>query len=231
MRAAFGAIERVVVDPASGQPSCWTIGNVRPKGICGSGMIDLISELLAAGIIDRSGRFGADRSRTRVRRVRDEWAYVLATAEQTPAGEDIVFTESDLKNLIYSKGAVYAGFTTLLKEAGIGFDAVERVMISGGFGQYLDIEKAVRIGLLPDIDRAKFHYLGNSSIAGAYLALISESHRREARDICHAMTYIDFSSNPRYMDEFTSALFLPHTNLEMFPNVVRAGARSAGVAA
>jgi uncharacterized 2Fe-2S/4Fe-4S cluster protein (DUF4445 family) len=231
MRAEQGAIEKVAIHPGTLEPELATIGGEPPRGICGSGMIDLISELLAAGIIDRSGRFGADRSRTRVRRVRDEWAYVLAAAEQTPAGEDIVFTESDLKNLIYSKGAVYAGFTTLLKEAGIGFDAVERVMISGGFGQYLDIEKAVRIGLLPDIDRAKFHYLGNSSIAGAYLALISESHRREARDICHAMTYIDFSSNPRYMDEFTSALFLPHTNLEMFPNVVRAGVRSAGVAA
>jgi len=108
---------------------------------------------------------------------------------------------------------------------------VERVLISGGFGQYLDIEKAVRIGLLPDIDRPKFRYLGNSSIAGAYLALISESHRREARDICHNMTYIDFSSNPRYMDEFTSALFLPHTNLEKFPSVVRAGAGTAGLAA
>jgi len=145
--------------------------------------------------------------------------------------EDIVFTESDLKNLIYSKGAVYAGFTTLLREAGLGFAAVDRVLISGGFGQYLDIEKEVRIGLLPDIDRSKFCYLGNSSIAGAYTALLSESHRREARGICHAMAYIDFSSNTRYMDEFTSALFLPHTNLEMFPTVVRAGVRPAGMVA
>jgi uncharacterized 2Fe-2S/4Fe-4S cluster protein (DUF4445 family) len=231
MRAEQGAIEKVVIHPGTLEPELATVGDEPPRGICGSGMIDLISELLSVGIIDRSGRFAADLKHARVRKVRDEWAYVLASAEQTPAGEDIVFTESDLKNLVYSKGAIYAGFTTLLKEAGLDFSGVERVLISGGFGQYLDIEKAVRIGLLPDIDRAKFRYLGNSSVAGAYLALVSESHRREARDICHNMTYIDFSSNPRYMDEFTSALFLPHTNLEMFPSVVGAGTRLAGVAA
>jgi uncharacterized 2Fe-2S/4Fe-4S cluster protein (DUF4445 family) len=220
MRAEQGAIEKLIIHPQTLEPEFTTVGNEPPRGICGSGMIDLISELLAAGIIDRSGRFASDLSHARVRKVRDEWVYVLVPADQTPAGDDIEFTESDLKNLIYSKGAVYAGFTTLLKEAGIDFQAVERVLISGGFGQYLDIEKAVRIGLLPDIDRGKFRYLGNSSIAGAYLALLSDAYRREAREICHAMTYIDFSSNPRYMDEFTSALFLPHTNLEMFPGVV-----------
>jgi uncharacterized 2Fe-2S/4Fe-4S cluster protein (DUF4445 family) len=219
MRAEQGAIEKVTIHPETLEPEFTTVGNEPPRGICGSGMIDLISELLTAGIIDRSGRFASDLSHARIRKIRDEWAYVLARADQAPVEEDIVFTESDLKNLIYSKGAVYAGFTTLLKEAGLDFSAVERILISGGFGQYLDIEKAIRIGLLPDIDRGKFRYLGNSSIAGAYLALVSEPHRREAREICRAMTYIDFSSNPRYMDEFTSALFLPHTNLEMFPGV------------
>jgi uncharacterized 2Fe-2S/4Fe-4S cluster protein (DUF4445 family) len=220
MRAEQGAIEKVSIHPETLEPELATVGNEPPRGICGSGMIDLISELLAARIIDRSGRFATDLRHPRIRKVRDEWAYVLATTDRGSANEDIVFTESDLKNLIYSKGAVYAGFTTLLKEAGLEFASVERVLIAGGFGQYLDIEKAVRIGLLPDIDRGKFRYLGNSSIVGAYMALLSEPHRREAGNICHAMTYIDFSSNSRYMDEFTSALFLPHTNLEKFPSVV-----------
>ncbi len=218
MRAEQGAIEKIAIHPETFEPEIATVGNEPPRGICGSGMIDLISELLAARIVDRSGRFATDLRHPRIRKVRDEWAYLLVAADRTPANEDIVFAESDLKNLIYSKGAVYAGFTTLLKEAGLEFASVERVLIAGGFGRYLDIEKAVRIGLLPDIDRGKFRYLGNSSIAGAYLALLSEPHRREARAICRAMTYIDFSSNPRYMDEFTSALFLPHTNLEKFPS-------------
>ena len=136
--------------------------------------------------------------------------------------EDIVFTASDLKNLIYSKGAVYAGFTTLLGEAGLDFTTVDRIVITGGFGQYLNIDKAVAIGLLPDVDRSKFSYRGNSSIAGAYMALLSSACRREAREICNAMTYVDFSSNPKYMDEFTSALFLPHTDIAAFPSVVAA---------
>ena len=220
MRAEDGAIEKVTIDPATLEPDTATVGDQPPRGICGSGMIDLIAELLQAGIIDRSGHFATDRDHHRVVTVNDEPAYVLAFAEQTPMKEDIVFTESDLKNLIYSKGAVYSGFTTLLAEAGLDFTMVERMVITGGFGQYLNIEKAIRIGLLPDMDRDKFAYLGNSSIAGAYMALLSEAYRREAQDICNNMTYIDFSSNPRYMDEFTSALFLPHTNLEMFPSVV-----------
>jgi uncharacterized 2Fe-2S/4Fe-4S cluster protein (DUF4445 family) len=97
---------------------------------------------------------------------------------------------------------------------------VDRFVIAGGFGQYLDIEKAVGIGLLPDIERSKFSYEGNSSIAGAYMALLSGEYRREARQICNDMTYVDFSSNNRYMDEFTSALFLPHTDLKAFPTVL-----------
>lgn len=219
MRAEEGAIERVTVDPQTLAPEWGVVGGGAPRGICGSGMIDLMSELLRAGVIDRSGKFSPDVSNPHIQRFNDELAYVLASAEQTPAGEDIVFTESDIKNLIYSKGAVYAGFTTLLRVAGIDFSVIEKIIITGGFGQYINIEKAIRIGLLPDIERSKFVYLGNSSIVGAYLALLSETHRREAVSVCNQMTYIDFSSNPNYMDEFTSALFLPHTNLEKFPTV------------
>jgi len=219
MRAEEGAIETVAIDPQTWEPKLGMVADMPARGICGSGMIDLISELLAAKIVDRGGRFQKDMNHPRVVIVNDEPAYVLVFADQTPMDEDIVFTESDLKNLIYSKGAIYAGFTVLLSEAGMDFSMVDRIIISGGFGQYLNIEKAVRIGLLPDIERDKFHYMGNSSIAGAYMALLSGENRQRARDICNSMTYIDFSSNSRYMDEFTSALFLPHTNLEKFPNV------------
>ncbi len=222
MRAEEGAIEKVTIDPQTLVPDLSTVGDAPPRGICGSGMIDLIAELLKTGIVDRSGQFAKDLDSDRVRKQGDEWAYVLTVADGTPLNEDIVFTESDLKNLIYSKGAVYAGFTTLLGEAGMDFSMVDRMIITGGFGQYLNIEKAVTIGLLPDIDRSKFAYMGNSSIVGAYMALLSTTYRQEARRICNNMTYVDFSSNPRYMDEFTSALFLPHTDLKAFPNVTKA---------
>jgi uncharacterized 2Fe-2S/4Fe-4S cluster protein (DUF4445 family) len=220
MRAEEGAIEKVSIDPETYEPTFVTVGDRPPRGICGSGMIDLMSELLQAGIVDRSGKFVPDLQNRRIQKRNDEYAYILAFSDQTPMQADIIFTESDLKNLIYTKGAVYAGFTTLLNEAGLDFSMVERVIITGGFGQYLNVEKAIRIGLLPDIEREKFNYLGNSSIAGAYMALLSNEHRREAREICNKMTYVDFSSNNRYMDEFTSAMFLPHTDLKQFPSVV-----------
>ncbi len=219
MRAEEGAIEKVTIDPETFAPHLTTVGDAPPRGICGSGMIDLIAELLRTGIVDRSGRFSTGLNNPRVRETGGEPAYVLVFADQTPIGEDIVFTASDLKNLVYSKGAVYAGFTTLLNEAGMDFSMVERVIITGGFGQYLNIEQAVTIGLLPDIAREKFAYMGNSSIKGAYMALLSNDYRQEARELCNSMTYVDFSSNPRYMDEFTSALFLPHTDLKAFPSV------------
>ena len=148
-----------------------------------------------------------------------EGSYILEFAKNTAMDEDIVFTETDINSLVLSKGAVYAGFSVLLNEAGMDFSMVDRVIITGGFGQYLNIERAITIGLLPDIDRDKFSYLGNSSIAGAYMALLSDDYRKEAINISNNMTYIDFSSNSKFMDEFTSALFLPHTNTEAFPSV------------
>jgi len=219
MRAEEGAIEKISIDARTLEPTITTVGNTDPRGICGSGMIDLIAELVRTGIVDRSGQFTREPDGHRIRKIGDEPAYVLACAKETPMEEEIVFTASDLKNLIYSKGAVYAGFTTLLGEAGLDFSMVDRIIITGGFGQYLNIDKAVAIGLLPDVDRTTFSYMGNSSIAGAYMALLSSSYRQEAREICNVMTYVDFSSNPRYMDAFTSALFLPHTDLEAFPSV------------
>jgi uncharacterized 2Fe-2S/4Fe-4S cluster protein (DUF4445 family) len=220
MRAEEGAIEKVSIDPSSLEPAVSVIGEKAPRGICGSGMIDLISEMLTTGIIDRSGKFSLNKEHARIDEAQGEAAYIVVFARDTAMGEDIIFTESDIKNLILSKAAVYAGFQALLKQAGLDFSMVERIQITGGFGRYLNIEKAVTIGLLPDVERCKFEYLGNSSIAGSYLALLSEKIRKEALQVCNAMTYIDFSTNHQFMDEFTSALFLPHTNLNNFPSVV-----------
>jgi uncharacterized 2Fe-2S/4Fe-4S cluster protein (DUF4445 family) len=219
MRAEDGAIEKVTIDPHTLEPTFSTVGNEAPRGICGSGMIDLLSEMLMKGVIDQKGRFRLSASHRRMKDDPENAAYILAFADETSMREDIVFSETDINSLVLSKAAVYAGFTTLLHQAGLDFGDVDRIWISGGFGQYLDIEKAVSIGLLPDIDRGKFQYLGNSSIAGAYMALLSDTHRKEARDITNNMTYIDFSSNPQFMDEFTSALFLPHTNMNSFPRI------------
>ncbi|MFO7557265.1 MAG: ASKHA domain-containing protein [Desulfobacterales bacterium] len=219
MRAEEGAIEKVSIDKDTLEPDFVVVDEVLPRGICGSGMIDLIAEMLSAGILQPNGKFDRDLAHSRIFRNGDEPAYIVAFAEDTAVKQDILFAESDVNNIIRSKGAVYAGFAVLLKQAGLDFDMVKRIVITGGFGKYLDIEKAVVIGLLPDVDREKFEYLGNSSIAGAYMALLSEEYRREASLISNSMTYIDFSSNSDFMSEFTSALFLPHTNLKAFPSV------------
>jgi uncharacterized 2Fe-2S/4Fe-4S cluster protein (DUF4445 family) len=219
MRAEEGAIDKISIDPETYEPTFSTVGDVAPRGICGSGMIDLISEMMLTGIIGQNGKFKIDSSHPRMKLDGEDLAYILAFAEQTPMEEDIVFTEIDIHSLILSKGAVYAGFMVLLQQAGLDFSTIDQILISGGFGQYLNINKAITIGLLPDIDRNKFKYLGNSSIGGAYMALLSDDYRNEAHKISNNMTYIDFSSNNQFMDEFTSALFLPHTDLNAFPSV------------
>jgi len=219
MRAEEGAIEKVSINPETLEPVFSTVGDIIPRGICGSGMIDLISEMLKTGIIGPNGKFKLESDHPRMKKYDGEGSYILEFAKNTAMDEDIVFTETDINSLVLSKGAVYAGFSVLLKEAGMDFSMVDRVIITGGFGQYLDIEKAITIGLLPDIDRDKFSYRGNSSIAGAYMALLSDDYRKEAGNISNSMTYIDFSSNSKFMDEFTSALFLPHTNTDAFPSV------------
>ena len=219
MRAEAGAIEKVSIDPNTLEPTFATVAGESPRGICGSGMIDLLSEMLFAGIIDQSGKFKIAASHPRILKDENESAYIVAFAETTAMEEDIIFTESDIKNLILSKGAVYAGFIVLLNQAGLDFPMVDRFLVTGGFGQYLNIEKAISIGLLPDIEREKFKYLGNSSIAGAYMVLLSDVYRKEALQISNSMTYVDFSSNHQFMNEFTSALFLPHTNINTFPSV------------
>jgi len=219
MRAEEGAIEKFSIDPATLEATYSTVGNALPRGICGSGMIDIISEMLINRIIDQKGKFVTGSSYQRIRKEKGESVYVVEYADKTGVDADIVFTESDIDNIIRSKGAVYAGFVVLLNQAGIDFSMIDQMIITGGFGQYLNIEKAVVIGLLPDIDRKKFKYLGNSSVAGAYMALLSDEFRKETIRISNSMTYIDFSSNPQFMDEYSSALFLPHTNINAFPSV------------
>ncbi len=219
MRAEEGAVEGITIDAATLEPAYKTVGDMPPRGICGSGMIELLGELFLKNVIDPTGKIKREFNHPRVIMFRDEPAYVIEFAGKTPMNEDIIFTETDIRSLMLSKAAVYAGFSVLLEEVGLTFEQIDRFIITGGFGQFLDIDRAVTIGLLPDIDRNKFSYMGNSSIAGAYMILLSEYYRAEALTVSNSMTYVDFSSNARFMDEFTSAQFLPHTNTKAFPSV------------
>jgi len=219
MRAEDGAIEKITLDPNTFEPDYSTVENKPARGICGSGMIDLLSEMLLKKVIGQDGKFQIDTDHPRFILFNEEPAFIIETADNIDSEEDIIFTQSDIKSLILSKAAIYAGFTILLEQVGMDFSAISQMIITGGFGQYLNIEKAITIGLLPDIEREKFKYMGNSSIAGAYMALLSNTYRQQAIAISNTMTYLDFSSNNTFMEEFTRAQFLPHTDANLFPSV------------
>ncbi len=219
MRAEEGAIEHVEIDLASFRPSFEVNGGGPARGICGSGMIDLLAAMVVSGIIDRRGRFKQTNESEYVRRNENGFEYVLVKAEESSFNEDIVFTQADVDTLMRSKAAIYAGFVTMLSQVGLRFEQIDRVLIAGGFGRYINIARAIEIGMLPDIERSKFHYLGNSAIKGAYQALLYKESRDECDRIAKAMTYLDFSTSPEFMNQYSAALFLPHTNLDLFPSV------------
>jgi uncharacterized 2Fe-2S/4Fe-4S cluster protein (DUF4445 family) len=222
MRATVGAIEEVWINSQSYEPTYRVIGDARPRGICGSGMISLLAEMFMTGVVDKSGHIDRSLDTPHVR-VGDHGAeYVIAWAEATHAGrEDIVLTEVDISNLIRAKAAIYAGFCVLTSSVGIGLADVEQVLIGGAFGKYIDIEKAIQIGLLPDMPWERFRYLGNTSVLGAFTALLCPDMRQEVVEIANRMTYLELSADNRFMEQFTSALFLPHTDMTAFPSVIR----------
>ncbi len=219
MRAAEGAIERVTIAPDGETLEFSVIGGGKPAGICGSGLISLLGELFRQEVVDRSGRFVQAPGEGRIVQQESRRAYLLASTEETLNGKDLVITEADLENLIRTKAAIYAACALVLENVGLGWESIARVYIAGGFGRYMRIADAVFIGMLPDLPLDRFRYIGNSSLTGAYCALLSREHRRRLAEIASRITYVDMSSNPRYMDSYIKALFLPHTDLEQFPTV------------
>jgi uncharacterized 2Fe-2S/4Fe-4S cluster protein (DUF4445 family) len=223
MRATRGAIEEIWISgPEATHPyetSYRVIGNVKPRGICGSGLISLLAELFLAGVIDKGGRINETLQTPRVRRGEHEWEYVIAWGEETEHGRDIVITHVDIDNLLRTKAAIYAGFTVMADSVGVPLEAVERILIGGSFGKYINVEKAIQIGLLPDMPWDRFHFLGNTSVRGAYYVLLDRDARERVQDIAARMTYIELSADNSFYDAFMSALFLPHTDLARFPSV------------
>ena len=221
MRATAGAIEEVWIDPRTYEPTYETIGNLPARGIAGSGMIGLLADMFITGVIDKAGKIARDLPTPRVRVGDHGGEYVVVWANQSGIGTDIVINEVDIENLLRTKGAIYAGFTVLVQSVGVELADVEQVFIAGAFGQYINIEKAIQIGLLPDMPWERFHYLGNTSVLGAFHSLVSRAMRRQILDISQKMTYLELSADNTFYDKFMSALFLPHTDLTAFPSVMR----------
>ena len=217
--ATNGAIEGCDIDPVSLEPVIGVIGGEKPKGICGSGLINTVAELLEKGIIGRDGHFHANLKSKRVRHGDDGYEYVLAYAGETQTGKDIVITEIDIDNLTRAKAAMYAGFRTLVKSVGLTPNDVEQVIIAGAFGSYINIDRAIMIGLLPDLPRDRFIFIGNGSLMGARLADFSTDIIDEVRRVAKSMTNFELSENTDFMNDYVAALFLPHTNCDEFASV------------
>ncbi len=218
MKAVKGAIEKVDIDERL-DVRIETIGGDKPKGICGSGYIDLLCQMLKRGLIEKDGRINRDKKTRRIRKGEAIYEFIVAFKDETAIGKDIVITEDDIENLKRSKGAIYSAIIMLLNKVEKNISNVKKIYIAGGFGNYLNIDNAIFIGLLPDIEREIYEFIGNSSLAGARMALLSHEAFDRVDAICKNITYLDLSSEPNYMDEYVASLFFPHTDIRRFPSV------------
>lgn len=220
MPAAEGAIEKAWIH-ASGELKYRVIGHAKPKGICGSGLVDLLAELFIHGFVDRQGKFTMREAENRIVGTEDGLGFLVERSQKSYWGKDLILTEKDIATLIRTKGAIFSACSLLLKSIGLRFDEVDSFYIAGGFGQNLNIENSIRTGLLPDLERDKFRYLGNTSLLGAYLILRSDKNKNLVNAVANKITYVELNTEPRYMNEYTGALFLPHTEMDLFPSVKR----------
>lgn len=221
MRAAKGAVQGVKIKKADKdfEVRVSTIGKEKPKGICGSGYIDALAEMLKTGIIKKDGRIDRTLKSERIKEGVDGPEFILVKTSESAIGKDIVISEADIENLKRSKAAIYAAASILVKKLGLVFDDIKKLYIAGGFGTAVDTEKAIAIGLLPDLPRDKLIFAGNSSLIGAREILLSYETMKKAEEIAKKMTYIELSVESTYMDEYVASLFFPHTDITKFPSV------------
>ncbi len=221
MRAASGAIQMLRLEPPGGEIHVDTIGNEPARGICGSGLIDALAELLRAGVMDRSGRF-SDRPPSSILRTRDGVReIVLVPAGSAGVDYDIVLSEPDIQHVMRSKGAIFTALRVLIGKVGVRFEDISRFYIAGGFGNYLNLRNAVTIGLLPELPEDRFRFVGNASLAGARMVLIENGWTEKLHAVMRRMTYIELSVEPDFMNQYVASLFFPHTDGALFPNIVR----------
>ena len=218
MRAGRAAIQKAKINPQDFKVNYTTIGGAKPRGICGSGYIEIIAEMLRVGILDKDGKIKPIQNK-RVRNSEAGREFVIAFKEETDTAVDIVITEADIDNLKRAKAAIYSATASLIRHMRLDFAQVKKFFIAGAFGTSIDVPNAIAIGLLPDLEKSRFIFVGNSSLAGARQMLLSEEARRKADAIAKKVTYFELSVDPDYMDEYMAALFFPHTDLRRFPSV------------
>lgn len=220
MRAMTGAIEDVSINPNSLEPMIITIGMSKPRGICGSGLINLLAALLETGILEPNGKFSSSPETSRVRTGINGREFVIAWARDTHIDRDISICEAEIDNIVRAKAAIFAGFMTLLENVGLTLQDIEQVILAGSFGSSVNIENAIAIGLLPDLPRERFQFVGNGSLQGAAFMALSRELLSEERRVAGMMTNFELSETPGFMDNYIAAMFLPHTQMKYFPTVM-----------
>ena len=222
MRATDGAVEACTIDKTTMEPCLSVIGEPGQKvvGICGSGIIDIISELFRCGIINAKGLFVREGSRVR-RDAHGMGRYVLADAQESETGREVSINEVDIDNFIRAKGAIFSAIDTLLSSVDMTVECIDKVYVAGGIGSGINMKNAVNIGMLPDVELEKFRYIGNSSLTGAYAMVVSDNAITKCSHVAANMTYLELSTYPGYMDSFVAACFLPHTDRSLFPNSIQ----------
>ena len=222
MRATDGAIEAVQIDKETMTPTLRIVGDAgqKPVGLCGSGIIDVIAELYRTSIISAKGQFVREGARV-AHDAHGMGRYILASADESETGREIAITEVDIESFIRAKAAIFSAIHTMRASLDMDVSVLEHVYVAGGIGSGINMENAVRIGMLPDIDRSLFEYVGNSSLAGAYAMTLSDAADEKIHELAQGMTYLELSTHPGYMDEFVAACFLPHTDAGLFPSSVQ----------
>ena len=222
MRATDGAVEAATIDKDTMEPTFTVIGEPGQKvvGICGSGIIDMISELFRTGIINARGLFAREGKRI-LRDAHGMGRYVLAFPEESETGREVSLNEVDIDNFIRAKGAIFSAIDTLLNSVDMTVDMIDKVYVAGGIGSGINMKNAVNIGMFPDVELEKFQYIGNSSLTGAYAMVVSDEANAKCHEVAANMTYLELSTYPGYMDSFVAACFLPHTDRSLFPHSVQ----------
>ncbi|MDY0040235.1 MAG: ASKHA domain-containing protein [Desulforhabdus sp.] len=219
MMAAPGAIDRIRIDPDTLDTSYHVLGEEKPVGLCGSGLIDLIAEMFTAGILTIQGKINLNLDSPRIVRTDDGTAYVVAFAPETGDGRDLLISDIDIGIFLKSKAAMYTILTVITNKVGLEFKDLKQFFVAGTFGNYIDPAMAIRIGMIPDLPLETYRGLGNTAGYGAAMVVLDRSLLHDIKRICRQVTYIELNVNMELMNEFRGALFLPHTDPRLFPSV------------
>jgi uncharacterized 2Fe-2S/4Fe-4S cluster protein (DUF4445 family) len=221
MRASTGAIEGVWIDPDTLTPDYKTIDDAPPVGLCGSGIIDVLAEMLKTGIMDTSGRIRPDVNQPRIRRKGNIVEYIVAWDHESASNDDIVITQKDVRELQKGKAAMFAGAKTLMDRMSLSPKDIQNVYMAGAFGTYIERESAIKIGMIPEFSLSSIEQVGNAAGTGARMALISKAARKEAQEIGDKVEYVELATDPHYQKAYLDAMMFPHKDLTLFPQTMR----------